>query len=81
MSIKQSRRNWPGRVSHILWAKPECPMCTSIEFRRSPPRLTDRMLRLVNLVPLQCTNCWRYFYWMRDDKVFASQAERNELLN
>jgi hypothetical protein len=39
------------------------------------------MLRLVNLVPLQCTNCWRFFYWMRDDRIFTSQAERSEWLN
>jgi hypothetical protein len=39
------------------------------------------MLQLVNLVPLQCTNCWRYFYWMRDDNVFTSQADRAEWLN
>jgi len=39
------------------------------------------MLQLVNLVPLQCTNCWRYFYWMRDDSIFTSQADRNNWLS
>jgi len=81
MTTKRFQRNWPGKVSRILWAKPECPVCTSIEFRRSPPRTVDGMLRLINLVPLQCTNCWRFFYWMRDDKIFTSQAERSEWLN
>jgi hypothetical protein len=63
------RNKWPSKITRILPRKPECPICTSIEFRRSPPRPLDSMLRLVNLVPLQCTNCWRYFYWLRNDQT------------
>ena len=67
-----------SKVSRILWKKPECPMCTSIEFRRSAPRPMDKMLRLVNLIPLQCTNCFRYFYWLRHDQEFVSHADGNQ---
>jgi hypothetical protein len=41
----------------------------------------DKMLRLVNLVPLQCTNCFRYFYWLRDDQEFVSHADGNLWMN
>jgi len=81
MPIKHLARNWPGKIARLLHAKPVCPMCTSIEFRRSPARALDGMLQMVNLVPLQCTNCWRYFYWMRDDSVFTSQADRADWMN
>ena len=81
MAIKCLPSTWPGKVSRLLHAKPVCPMCTSIEFRRSPARAVDGMLKLVNLIPLQCTNCWRYFYWVRDDRVFTSQANRADWMN
>jgi hypothetical protein len=72
---------WPGSISRILRKEPECPVCTSIEFQRSPPRPLDSMLRLVNLVPLQCTNCWRYFYWLQNDKAFVTNADRLKWIN
>jgi hypothetical protein len=68
-------------LTRVLWKKPECPVCTSIKFRRSEPRSMDKMLRLVNLVPLQCTNCFRYFYWLRDDREFVSHADGNLWMN
>ena len=81
MAPKRFPRKWPGSISRILWKEPECPVCTSIEFRRSPPRSTDAMLRLVNLLPLQCTNCWRYFYWLQNDQAFVANADRRKWTN
>jgi hypothetical protein len=70
-------KRWPSRVSRILWREPECPLCTSIMFRRSPPRPRDGMLRLVNLAPLQCTNCWKHFYWFQNSDGFAEDVSRH----
>lgn len=81
MTVRRFHQEYPGKVSHILWEEPECPMCTSIEGRRSPPRFVDVTPQLSNLIPLQCTNCWRYFYWMRDDKAFVSQTKTSEWVN
>ena len=77
MITKRFARKWPSKVSRILWHEPECPVCTSIEFKGSPPRALHGMLRLVNLVPLQCTNCWRYFYWLQNDRAFLSDIDRS----
>jgi hypothetical protein len=38
----------------------------------------DKMVRLVNLIPLQCMNCFRYFYWLRYDQEFVSHADGNQ---
>ena len=70
-----------SKFSRILWKKPECPICTSIEFREPLPRRRNNLLRLVNLIPLQCTNCFRYFYWLRNDREFVSHAEGNQWTN
>jgi hypothetical protein len=75
---KSSFRKWPSRLSRILWRDPECPLCTSIMFRRSPPRaLRDGLLRLVNLAPLQCTNCWKHFYWFQSGNSFVEDVSRH----
>jgi len=71
MTTKQSVRRWSSKVSRILWQEPECPLCTSIEFKALPPRALHAVLRLVNLVPLQCTNCWKNFYWFQSGRSFA----------
>ena len=67
--------------TRILPKEPECPVCTSIEFQRCPPRARDGVLRLVNLVPLQCTNCWRYFYWMQNDQAITGNGDRHQWSN
>jgi hypothetical protein len=70
-----------SRSLRILPQQPECPICTSIEFRRSPPRRLDGVLRLIDLVPLQCTNCWRYFYWLQNDHPMIQDADRHQWSN
>lgn len=81
MITKQSARRWSSKVSRILWQEPVCPLCTSIEFKGLPPRALHGVLRLVNLVPLQCTNCWRYFYWLQNDRAFTSDVDRRTWSN
>jgi hypothetical protein len=78
MSPKKFTHKWPGSITRILRKEPECPVCTSIEFQPSPPRPLDSMLQLINLVPLQCTNCWRYFYWLQNSKAFVTVAGRQK---
>ena len=70
-----------NKLSRILWKQPECPICTSIEFRTPLHRPIHNLLRLVNLVPLQCMNCFRYFYWLRQDQAFVSHAEGNQWMH
>jgi hypothetical protein len=81
MITKQSARRWSSKVLRILWQQPECPLCTSIEFKALPPQALHGVLRLVNLVPLQCTNCWRYSYWLQNDRAFISDVDRRTWSN
>ena len=61
--LRRSDRRWPKEISRILWRKLECPTCTSIEFHDSPHRLLDGFFALIRFMPLQCSNCWRCYYW------------------
>lgn len=60
----------PGRVSEqwltemprVLGQRSVCPMCTGGIFRQAERGGTDRIFRLVGLLPVRCVNCWRRYY-------------------
>jgi hypothetical protein len=81
MPPKKSLSNFAGRTLRILVREPVCPVCTSIEFQLRPPHARDRLLKLVNLLPLQCTNCWRNFYWVQNDRASIGGVDRIQRFN
>jgi hypothetical protein len=78
MAQKTLHRKWMGKISRVMWRNPECPVCTSIEFRRPPHQSMRSIFRLANLIPLQCTNCWQHFYWLKSERGFEAHAKLHD---
>ena len=55
--------NWPKSIPRLLWARRECPLCSSIEFHAAESGVLDRVLSLLALSPVRCVNCRRRYYW------------------
>jgi ribosomal protein L33 len=36
------------------------------------------IFRLANLIPLQCTNCWQHFYWLKSERGFEAHAKLHD---
>jgi hypothetical protein len=53
----------PSAFPHVLWARRECPLCSSLEFRQAETKFLDRMMSWLSLRPVRCVNCWRRYYW------------------
>jgi hypothetical protein len=54
--------NWPSSLPRLLWKRPDCPLCSSIEFREAEQHPLDGLLGMFALSPVRCVNCWRRYY-------------------
>jgi len=78
MAQKSLHQNRMGKIFRVMWRKAECPVCTSIELRRPQQYSMTSIFRLANLIPLQCTNCWRHFYWLMNERGFEAHAKLHD---
>ncbi len=55
--------NLPGPLPRVLWARRQCPLCSSIRFQPAEQGSLDGFFGLFGLRPVRCVNCWRRYYW------------------